>query len=148
MSEFINVPVPTHLVTAVMKFIADQGLSESSGSDRSPRMPTEFADDETDYSRNWTRSQMQLLNDSDKASVKLFGQVLSILADASPNPIPTEKLGELVGLRGLTMQNTFGPVTKWMRNRIGGDGRWPMHFPEGGWAMNEHNARIWKDVTS
>ncbi|MFH8249495.1 hypothetical protein ACH3VR_03900 [Microbacterium sp. B2969] len=140
MPEFVNVPVPADLVTAVMRFIADQTTPGGSGADASARVDAQ--------SRDWSEDQLRQLRDSDAPSVKVFAQVLTILADASPEAIPVGKLAELTGVEdGLTLQKKFGAVTRWMRNRLGGDTRWPIHFPADGWAMNSHNASLWKSIT-
>jgi hypothetical protein len=139
MPEFVNVPVPEHLVTAVMRFIADHTAPEESGTGTSEELSAE--------SRDWSEGQLQQLYDSDAPSVKLFARVLTVLANAHPEAIPVDRLAELTGIEsGLTLQKKFGAVTRWMRNRLGGDTRWPIDFPGGGWAMNSHNATLWKSI--
>jgi len=140
MTEFVNVPVPAQLVTQVMRFIA-QHANEA---DADPGAVPQSDND----SRNWSAQQLRQLHDSNAPSVKLFAQVLTLLADASPDPISVDRLAELTGVdSGLALQKKFGAVTRWMRNRIDGDVRWPLEYPPGGWAMNRHNATLWKEVT-
>lgn len=141
MHEFVAVPVPTHLVTEVMRFIADHATVEKS----EPDAPLGAGAG----SRDWSKEQLSQLHESDAPSVKLFAQVLTLLADASPEPISVDRLAELTGIdSGLALQKKFGAVTRWMRNRIGGDVRWPLQYPSGGWAMDSHNAAIWKEINA
>ena len=139
MSDFVNVPVPAHLVTAVMRFIAEHTEPVESGTNKSHAPSAD--------SRDWSEDQFELLHESDAPSVELFARVLTILADAHPEVVPIDRLAELTGVdSGLTLQKKFGAVTRWMRNRLGGDTRWPIQFPTGGWAMNNHNATLWKSI--
>ena len=47
--------------------------------------------------------------------VKVFCEVLTILADISPRPIPIDEIGQrLGGVKGLTLQQKFGAVSRWI----------------------------------
>ena len=151
MPEFINVPVPSHLVTDVMQFIAERSTGAVQAAPTTPTPPTKApggGSQDGAESWDWTREQFETLYASDASSVKMFAQVLTILADASPAPMTVDELGQHFGFEGITLQRTFCAVSRWMRKRMGGDIRWPIHFPEGGWALNEHNSTLWKQITA
>lgn len=151
MPEYVMVPVPQDLVASVMKFITDQ-------TDAAPETPSvtlvrdsdlDSADPETtEESRRWTRAELEVLADGEAKSVKLFAEMLDILAEASPNAVPLERVAEHTGVPPLKMQNAFGRVTVWIQNRMGGDKRWPIYWPGDGWAMGETNASLWKEIRS
>ena len=150
MPEYIQVPVPADLVTDVMQLILERSapveLASTSGG---PAVDQGDDEDDDADSRKWTLAQLEMLYASDAPSVKVFCEVLSILADISPRPMSIDEIGQrLGGVKGLTLQQKFGAVSRWIRKRMGGDMRWPIHFPDGGWAMNDHNAALWKQVTS
>ena len=98
--------------------------------------------------RDWSFDDLQLIADSDASSVRSFADVLTLLADASPTSMTIGEIGEQLGEKGLTLQNRFGAVTRWMRGRVGDDVRWPIRTAGGVWAMNEHNAELWKQIRS
>ena len=158
MNSYVPVPVPEHLVPQVMKFIVDlETESPLTGTplpnaqraeDPATRAPqADRVDVAESESRDWTIEELALIRDSDKSSVRLFASVLDALAPVSPQTLTADELGALNGMPGLRMQNTFGAVTRWMKNRVGEDVRWPIHFREGGWYMNEHNASEWMSLT-
>lgn len=155
MSEFVQVPVPAALVTDVMAFIAARSghAAEVSTAHALPQntptilSPAEPAAQDIE-SRDWTREQFEMLRVSEAKSVKRFADVLTILANLSPEGLTTSELGAKFDVPGIQLQRQFGPASRWIRNRMGGDMRWPIHWPEGKWAMNEHNATLWKEVMS
>lgn len=141
MAEYINVPVPPELVPAVYKFLA---AAQSPSPEAVPS-----ATEATGESRDWSREQLDLLAAAEASSVRSFCQVLDLLSEIAPRPMPIQAIGEKLGEPGLTLQNRYGAVTRWMRNRMGGDVRWPIHFTPGGeWYMTEHNADLWKQASS
>lgn len=154
MTEYIQVPVPAGLVTEVMQLIIERSSTAKPGSMDPSHAVTQGQLDDGDTGRNWTRAQLETLHASNAPSVKVFCEVLSILANISPNPMPIDEIGQrLGGVKGLTLRQQFGPVTRWMRKRMGGDIRWPFTSPDpvahpDAWAMNDHNAVLWKQVTS
>lgn len=153
MSEFVQVPVPEGLVTEVMGFIAQRSAQlhtvpqvQPTGDGREVRSPSDQPNDMPGQSRDWTREELEMLFNSEASSVQKFAQVLTILAEAAPRALTPNELGEHFGVPGIQLQRTFGPASRWMRNRMGGDVRWPITFAEDKWAMSEHNATLWKAV--
>ncbi|WP_146082396.1 MULTISPECIES: hypothetical protein [unclassified Rathayibacter] len=100
----------------------------------------------TDESREWTVEEFKVLRAGDAKSIKLFCQVLDILAAASPAAVPLEDVAKVTGVEPLTMQQSFGRATFWMKKRMGGDTRWPIYWPGDGWAMSESSASLWKSL--
>lgn len=81
---------------------------------------------ETDESREWSRSELQMIWDNrDKSSVKKFSQVLTLLADASPDPMSKKDIGDALGIEFLRLQNSLGRFTTFIENRLR-DNRWPL----------------------
>lgn len=141
MTEYINVAVPSELVPEVYRFIADRKSGQALAVDSTG---SETLDAQ---SRNWSRAELQLLAASDAPSVKLFCEVLDVLADVSPASMAIDSIGDHFGVEGLTLQKKFGAVTRWMKGRIKGEVLWPIHFTsESEWYMNDHNARAWKQI--
>lgn len=153
MREFINVPVPSELVTEVMAFIAEHNELAPAAAPSSVSGPGRafhaFEDgDGGAVNREWTREQFEMLRESKASSVKKFAEVLTLLAGIAPQPMTVDEIGEHLGTEGITLQKKFGPATRWMRNNLGSDIRWPIHFPGGQWALSEHNAALWKNVAA
>lgn len=142
MPEFVTVPVPAHLVTSVMQLIVDREKSTQTEAVPPPGIHGPAQDDE---SREWSREQFESLAASDASSVRLFCQVLDVLADSGPAGLPLSEVAKATGVAGLTMQKTFGAVTRWLRKR-NFDARWPIYWPDGNWAMTETNAALWREV--
>lgn len=144
---YVNVPVPQEMVPEVMKLVSDRLASiatESAG--LSVGLLTVSPRDQNP-NRIWIRDQFELVFDSRAPSVKLFGDVLRVLAENSPSPMRHDEVAKEVGVvDGLTLQKTFGAVTRWMRKRWGGDPRWPIVQGDGTWAMNEQNAALCEEV--
>ncbi|MDO5670122.1 MAG: hypothetical protein Q4G50_08975 [Corynebacterium sp.] len=141
MTDYVQVPVPAHLVADVMQFIVERS---SKGQTASPALEADPAAAGPAI-REWTTEQFELLASSEARSVKLFCQVLDILAEAGPAGLPLDEIAFKTGVEGLTMQRTFGRVTAWIRKR-GIELRWPIHYPQGNWAMTPTNAAAWKQV--
>lgn len=136
MTVFVSVQVPEHLVLDVYRFIADRDGARALNA--SPK---------NDEARDWTLEELTLLAESDATSVKLMAKVLTILLEAAPNPLSIDEIGAKVEMEGLTVQKTFGAASRWMKNRFGGDIRWPINWSgETHWYLNEHNAAIWKQI--
>ena len=142
MTTYITVPVPEELVPAVYRLIAEHQASPA----KAEKPAVDEPDDEA--GRDWSFDDLQLIADSDASSVRSFADVLTLLADASPTSMTIGEIGEQLGEKGLTLQNRFGAVTRWMRGRVGDDVRWPIRTAGGVWAMNEHNAELWKQIRS
>lgn len=151
MYEFVNVPVPSHLVTEVMRFVADHASPTHPETPGGPVVADDVPQldlDESSESRDWTRAELELLHSSTAPSVQLFARMLTLLAGITPESMSVEQIGDALGIEGSRMQSTFGPVSTWMKNRMGGSVQWPLVFPGHRlWAMNEHNATLWKEVT-
>ena len=149
MPEYVMVPVPPELVTAVMKLITEheQGTAAPTSSAVLPAAKTETASPfVTEESREWPGSQLQALSDGTVKSIKLFCEVLDILAAGPREGMKLEDVAEITGVPALKMQNSFGRATVWMRNHIDEDTRWPVYFPGDRWALSDHNRELWKSI--
>jgi hypothetical protein len=136
MTVFVPVQVPEHLVLDVYRFIADRDGT-----------PAINASSKNDEAREWTLEELTLLAESDATSVQLMAKVLTILLEAAPASLSIDEVGAKVEMEGLTVQKTFGAASRWMKNRFGGDIRWPINWSgETHWYINEHNAAIWKQI--
>lgn len=152
MPEFVMVPVPPDLVTAVMKLVTEheqKGIAGVLAS--SPSVTQHPAESDspfvTEESREWTRSQLQTLSDSSAKSIKLFCNVLDILAAGPEGGMTIADVSKITGVPALTMQNSFGPGTTWMRNHVDGDTRWPIYWPAGDkWALSPNNREHWRAI--
>ena len=142
MPTYINVPVPEELVPAVYRLVAQHQSAAESAAE-----PTvDYRTDEE--GRDWSREELELIADAEAPSVKSFGEVLTLLASVSPAAMTIGEIGQRLGEEGLTLQRRFGPMTRWMQGRVGHDYRWPIRTADGVWAMNEHNAELWKQIQS
>jgi hypothetical protein len=146
MTAYVNVPVPGDLVIPVMRFIAAQNSSAASVSSLGAARVLNNDDEMIEDSREWTLEEFEVLRSGEAKSIKLFCQVLDILAAASPSAVALEDVAKVTGVEPLTMQRAFGRATVWMKNRMGGDTRWPIFWPGDGWAMTETNASLWKSL--
>lgn len=146
MPNYVMVPVPEVLVTDVMRFITEHSPGADSAHLEAPARVMANADAVTEESREWTRREFEVLRAGEAKSIKLFCQVLDILAEASPVAVALEDVAKVTGVEPLTMQRAFGRATVWMQNRMGGDKRWPIYWPGDGWAMSENNASLWKSL--
>lgn len=147
MPAYHQIAVPEHLLPRIYRLIADDADAGVVASTESTPFAAMQAETDTEESRNWTLDELEELYASDAPSVKLFTQVLTILVARAPEPMPIEDIAEKTGVPALTMQSTFGPVTRYIRNRFGGDKRWPIHWSDdNAWYMNEHNASRWRHI--
>lgn len=139
------VPVPEELVTHVMRYVTER-LPREDSARRLPVGVMANAETVTEESREWTREELKVLRAGEAKSIKLFCQVLDILAEASPVAVSLDDVAKVTGVEPLTMQRTFGRATVWIHNRMGGDKRWPIYWPGDDWAMSENNASLWKSL--
>ncbi|WP_146084411.1 hypothetical protein [Rathayibacter sp. AY1C1] len=146
MSDYVMVPVPESLVIPVMRLIAEHDSADERLRGRGSARVVDHDDTEAEDSREWTLEEFEVLRSGEAKSIKLFCQVLDVLAAASPSAVALEDVAKVTGVEPLTMQRAFGRATVWMKNRMGGDTRWPIFWPGDGWAMSETNASLWKSL--
>jgi hypothetical protein len=148
MPNYISMAVREDLVDDVTKFIAERlSMSGKTGSSVLAR----HSDDspfETEESREWSLEELQLIRDNSGGakSIKLFAEVLDVIAAEHPNPVSKEAIAEVTGVEPLRMQNAFGRATVWIRNRTH-DKRWPIYWVNQDWAMSDNNAELWKSIS-
>lgn len=142
------VPVPEELVTDVMRYVTERVSSENSARSSVSARVVAGTETVTAGSREWTREELTVLRAGEAKSIKLFCQMLDILAKASPAAVSLDDVAKVTGVEPLTMQRTFGRATVWIQNRMGGDKRWPVYWPSDGWAMSENNASVWKSLVN
>lgn len=147
MPQYISMAVREDLVDEVTKFMAERLIArdETFSTSASGVLGEGLS---TAESREWAVEEFQILksNETGAKSITLFAQVLDILADAAPNPVPNQDVEKVTGVPFLTMQQSFGRATTWMKNHVDSDARWPIFWPGGGWAMTESNAARWKSI--
>lgn len=170
MSDYIPVPVPTHLVMEVMRLItasdaagqasptiegvASHALMQDEASDSS--LPTYGSDTPSDAlgedmeARRWSREELQFIWDqrSGFTSVDKFCRMLTLLASASPHLVDKEAIGDHFGEDFRKIQNGFGPFSRFLQKRLG-DNRWPLRFsPDGrAWGIyDDETARDWRSI--
>lgn len=156
MSEYVSVPVPHYLVPEVMDLIVQRqaGSAHRIAEANPSQSPEERGDDAGQpESRIWTEGEFaRLARTAEKASgdrlpsVRKFVAVLSMLAESAPSGMSIEELGRELGTTGLQLQNSLGPFTRWMRNNISADVRWPIIFVAGKWTMPEENVSRWQEA--
>lgn len=142
MPDFVNVPVPSHLVVEVMKFIASV--------DESTAKADPSVDEAIPASSSWDRSELEIIQKhrSSMPSVDLFAQVLSQLAEISPVTRRRDDIAADLGEEGLTMVKKFGAVTRFINKRIPSQrNSWPLVWADGMWGMDRETAELWKAIT-
>lgn len=150
MSKYVTLVIPKEIEGQVMRFIESIGEQSTLADPGSRNRGEDPALVVTDESRQWTLPELEILHAGDAKSVRLFCEVLDLLADASPAPVSLATIEQHTGVPTQPMQNAFGRVTVWIQNRMGGDKRWPIYWPDNnsskGWAMSESNAKLWKSL--
>ena len=149
MNDFVNVPVPGHLVVEVMKFIASFGQETDVPTD----MESVRSDPNPDGADkpSWTRSELEIIHQhrGSMPSVELFAQVLSHLASIAPESTHRDDIAEMLGIDGLTMVKKFGAVTRFINNRIPSrKDQWPMKWDDGLWGLKADTAKLWDSVVA
>lgn len=149
MNDFVNVPVPGHLVVDVMKFIATF--------DQETEDPVDVESVRSDLDPNgtdkpsWSRSELEIIHQhrGSMPSVELFAQVLSHLASIAPESTHRDDIAEKLGIDGLTMVKKFGAVTRFINNRIPSrNNQWPMVWGDRKWGMEADTAKLWESVVA
>jgi hypothetical protein len=142
--DYTTVPVPTHLVMEVMRLITVDNARREVPNSSNPRT----ASGETDETRKWNRVELQVIWDNrDKSSVNKFSRVLSLLADAYPDPMAKKDIGDALGIEFLRLQNALGRFTAFIENRLP-DARWPLVMDADTWTVDEETAATWRSITS
>lgn len=153
MQDFINVPVPSELVTDVMGFIAARsGLP--AGSD------TENTKEESAASLPsvpWSPTDLEKLYATPSASARTVSAMLTALSEVAPKPLSTSELEALTGIDRRNLRGSLSAFTRHVKAHYGRT-NWPMHFhwgpeisvdypAEAYYHVDEGLAETWKEVT-
>ncbi|NCD15981.1 MAG: hypothetical protein EOL91_01460 [Actinobacteria bacterium] len=153
MVEFVNVPVPAHLVTEVMRFIA-QHTEQSSLGDEQP------ANEATSPGRTvpWSASDLARLRSTDMTTARTVSALLDVLASTPDTWLTTSELETRTGIPRKQLKGALSALTRHIRKHYARD-NWPMeykwgaHFTEsapleGHYRLDTATATLWRGNAS
>ncbi len=118
--DYVNVPVPSHLVTDVMEFIAARVRAR--GHDHSSDEEVETVEAPAAASDTWTDDELRKLWSDSEGRMRI---VLTLLARKGGEPIPSGEIAGVLGksARGHAVAGTMGALGRRLKHRHAG--RWP-----------------------
>jgi hypothetical protein len=153
MQDFINVPVPSGLVTDVMGFIAERsGLSavsdtENTKAESSASLPEV----------RWSPADLEKLYATPSTSARTVSALLTALSEVAPKPLSTSELEALTGIDRVNIRGSLSAFTRHVKTHYGRT-NWPMDFQwgpqisvdypaEAYYNVTEGLAETWKEIT-
>lgn len=153
MSEFTQVPVPTHLVMEVMQLITDRTTTvpapatnpSAIGRDQVRSVRSDLGHPE---SRQCTPAELRLIwaARDERKSVGKFANVLNLLTEAHPAMMNREDVAAALGLEWRSLYSSLGRFTSWFAGQCDGDNRWPLTFAGENWGVTEETVVAWSAI--
>jgi hypothetical protein len=132
-TEFINVPVPAHLVTEVMAYIARRasaeqaGSAEANGHDDEPQMVGNR------YGRfpDWPTDRLRQVLLSAEPGPQMMANMLDILVERPEERVPLSELAAAIGRGPDSVKSSLSAFTKWVKKELNDQTEprnWPVNY--------------------
>ena len=151
MQDFINVPVPSGLVTDVMRFIAERsGLPAVSYKENAEESAASLP------SVPWSRTDLAKLYATPAASTRTVSAMLTALSEVTPKWLSTSELEALTGIDRRNIKGSLSAFTRHVKAHYGRT-NWPMVFQwgpqisvdypaEAHYQVGEGLAETWREI--
>ncbi len=150
MSEYTQVPVPTHLVMEVIQLIAERTTriptpSPAASPTGGGKVRSERPQLGHPEGRQCSAAELRLIWAArhERKSVGKFANVLSLLVESYPSMMNREEVAAVLGLEWRSLYSSLGRFTAWFAGQCDGDNRWPLVFEGEDWGVTEETATAW-----
>jgi hypothetical protein len=133
MTEFVNVPVPAHLVTDVMAYIARRTSADRPApaeADRHDEEPTMVGNR---YGRfpDWTLAQLRQVCHSTEPGPQMVAAMLDVLVGRPAERVPLSGVAAATGRTPDSVKSSLAAFTKWVKKELGDQTEprnWPVNY--------------------